>query len=525
MSGTRRAAMLEEARAARARGDLDLAVRRCEAVLAEAPDDLEAVYLLGAIQAQRGADEAALRCFERVLEREPCRAEAWNARGVLLERHGALAEAEHCYARAIGCAPRAPTPRYNLGRMLLGQGRAREARALLEEAARLDPRGLPPLLMLASACHRLGDLEGMRASLERAHRLAPADPTVLRRLGDCARHRGEAEEAVRWYGQALAVAPDDAVTRWNRALMLLALGRWREAWPDYELGLELGERRVAPLPGVPRWDGSPAGRLLVQWEQGYGDTIQFARLLPEARRRVAHLTFHCQPELAALLARSLPGCTVVSGRVPPPGPWDAAVPLLSLPGVLGLAPDLIPGGVPYLRPDPERVASWRARLAAREGATRHVGIVWSGNPAFRANGDRSSGLAAFGALAGVEGVRFHALQKGPAEAELASPPPGLAVTPLGPSLRGFDDTAAAICALDLVVTVDTAVAHLAGALGRPVWILLCHSPDWRWGTAGERTAWYPTARLFRQPRRGDWAAVFREVRASLEGWRQETEAA
>jgi glycosyltransferase involved in cell wall biosynthesis len=266
----------------------------------------------------------------------------------------------------------------------------------------------------------------------------------------------------------------------------------------------------------PEWDGSPLdGRIIFLYaEQGLGDTLQFARYAPMVAERGGRVILECQSEIASLL-RGLAGVEQVVVRGEQRPPFDVHASLLSLPHLLGTTLETVPAEIPYLTVDPARVAAWGEYLDAEAEAGLRVGLVWGGNPDHKADRRRSISLDALAPLAQVPGVHFFALQKGPAAVQADTPPEGLKLTNLGPLLGDFVDTAAVLEHLDLVITVDTSVAHLAGALGRPFWGLLAVAPDWRWLLEREDSPWYPTARLFRQESFGDWSAVVERVAKSL----------
>jgi hypothetical protein len=268
----------------------------------------------------------------------------------------------------------------------------------------------------------------------------------------------------------------------------------------------------------PPWDGRPLeGRtLLLHAEQGFGDAIQFIRYLPLAAERGGRIIIECQAQLQRLFQINAGGSQIVASGQPMPD-FDSHCPLLSLPWVFGTTLASVPDIVPYLRADAENVGSWRQRLAEHSQVVK-VGLVWSGNPAHKNDRCRSMTLARLAPLAQTRGVRFFSLQKGEAATEARTPPPGMELIDWTEELTDFADTAALIAHLDLVIAVDTAVAHLAGAMGKPVWTLLPFVPDWRWLLEREDSPWYPSMRLFRQPFWGDWDSVIERVADELSNW-------
>ncbi len=283
-----------------------------------------------------------------------------------------------------------------------------------------------------------------------------------------------------------------------------------------------GAAPPAPPLGCPAWDGTalPGGRLLLVADQGYGDAIQFARYLPWARASCAAVAVVAAPELAPLLAPLLPPGAVLTGWAEvaaQPGPFAAWAPLSGLPRLHGTRLETIPGGVPYLAAEPARRAAWIARLdALAPRPARRVGVVWAGRATHPNDANRSAPPAALAPLAAVPGVALVSLQPGPAAAGRAAIAPGL--PDLGGALTDFAEAAAALAALDLLITVNSAPAHLAGALGRPVWVLLPYGPDWRWLRDRADSPWYPDARLFRPARPRDWDGLAATAAAALQAW-------
>ena len=299
------------------------------------------------------------------------------------------------------------------------------------------------------------------------------------------------------------------------ALALLLQGRFAEGWEAYESRRQI--RRIARDPGFvqPFWDGSPLGgrRILLTSEQGFGDTIQFVRYAPLVAARGGRVLLQCKPELKRLLAGQCGIEQVVTPGDATPA-FDVWCLLMSLPHLLGTTLQTIPAQVPYLTPDPHLIDKWGKRTA-HEPAGLKVGLVWAGGAHNKNDRVRSLSLGALAPLAQVPGVRFYSLQKGAASDQARTPPAGMEMTDWTPELADFADTAALVANLDLVISVDTAVAHLAGAIGKPVWVLLPLSPDFRWLLNRDDSPWYPTVRLFRQPTRGDWASVIERVRRAL----------
>ncbi len=461
-------------------------------------DPLNHRNLAGLLRAEQALIPAR-EAYQRVLSLTPADAAAWSSLGGVL---GALASggddgqgneiAEQALRRAHRLAPEEPDWTYNLAHHLTGRNR-------LEEA----------LPLYVAACAR---------TPERAH--------YHTNRGVCLRGLGDLPGAIAAHRQALALDPEDADARYNLAWALLTAGAWREGWQVHEDRWRLPRFAIHQSPHpAPTWDGSPlaAGEtLLVQAEQGLGDTLMAARLLPAARRqafgnpadsdaesdtRPGTVILEVPPELRRL-AGGLDGVDRVITRDAPRPPANARLPLLSLPHRLAITPEHMPGQVPYLHlPSVKRGAGAGQPVPAPP----RIGLVWAGSPDNPMDHLRTCPPALLAPLLEIPGISWQSLQFGPAAESLRHP---RLARPLD-SARDMADTATVVAGLDLVIGVDTAVIHLAGALGRPAWVLLAHVPDYRWMLERTDTPWYPATRLFRQPERGDWAAVVRSVRQAL----------
>ena len=448
------------------------------------------LFYQGSGHLQAGDAVQAEACWQAALALDPNMAEAHANLAYLHDERGEWAQAEACYQRALELQPYHTQLHLNYGTLLAGRKRLAEAEAAYIQAIALEPQA-------ASGWSNLG---GLYAGMKRD---------------------AEAELCCR---QALLREPEHAKARFNLAYVLLRQGRFEEGWPCLE-ARDWYAALQAQL-DCPRWVGeSLQGKsLLIGPEAGYGDMIQFARYAPLLKARgAARITVLCPSALKALLItlQDVDAVLAWDEAMPAEG-WDCWTPLLSIPLHCGTRLDSIPAELPYLQALPERRARWQARLPT--GGLR-VGLVWKGNPRFENDADRSlPGLELLAPLAAVPGVRFISLQKGEGEDEARLPPTGLPLLHLGSEIEDFADTAAIVAGLDLVICVDTAVAHLAGALGRPCWVLLPHyKTDWRWLEDRNDTPWYPgLLRLFRQGPAQDWAPVVVEVQAALSRWVQDT---
>jgi hypothetical protein len=346
-----------------------------------------------------------------------------------------------------------------------------------------------------------------------------AQPTDFADLGSSLARAGRYEEAERMLRRAVADKPDDAFARFNLGLLLLLLGNFDQGWPLYESRFEAGNRRPPSSKTRPTWDGSPLdGRtIVVLSEQGFGDTIHFVRYAKPLKEQkgAGRVVLMCEKELVALM-RTAAGVDEVIERVQGnrPAHFDTLCALGSLPHRFRSTPDSFPRHTPYLAADPSRAARWRESLGLSR-QTCNVGLVWAGNANHLNDAYRSCRLTDLAPLASVAGVRFVSLQFGAAREQLANAPAGLNVTDATSGIADFADSAALLAELDLLITVDSAPAHLAGALARPVWTLLPRFGDFRWQREGSATPWYPTMRLFRQTRQGEWGDVVFDVTAAL----------
>ena len=346
----------------------------------------------------------------------------------------------------------------------------------------------------------------------RAVAAEPDDAEALSELGGQLKAIGKIDASIAAYEKAVRANPNHAKSHIDLGGMRLLAGRFADGWPEYEWRWRRPE--LPPLPPdfwALQWMGEDLGgqTLLLIGEQGLGDSIQFCRYIPLAAER-ANLIFAVQPQLIRLMAPFAGTAKLVAlGQAIPP--FQRICPLMSLPRVLGTELSNIPASVPYLRPERSALDGWGVRLPRHDGFS--VGLVWAGNPEHHDDQNRSIPFLAFAPLFDSPGVRWFSLQLGPKRISLQDQTFGVA--DLTPHLVDFAETAAAICHLDLVITVDTAVAHLAGALGRPTWLLLPFSPDWRWLLDRADSPWYPTMRLFRQPDPGNWPSVIAMVREQL----------
>ena len=470
-------------------------------VIAADPRHADALHALGALALQAGRPEAADPLLSQAIALRPSAAFRLTHAAALTALNQPAAAAALA-RQVLRAAPNMAAAWQTLGHALCDSGQPADAIDAYRHALRLQP-ALPDIRNnLGTALRQAGRL----AEAETELRQAPPDPFALVNLSSVQKERAHFADAEATLDRALAIAPGHPVLRYNHALLMLLLGRAKDAWDGWEQRFAAGAVPARSF-AQPQWQGEKLnGRtLLVHAEQGLGDTIQFCRYLPELS---GDTVFEAPPRLIRLLGAN----SHMPPMVPPggnPPSFDCVAPLLSLPA-RGVGP---PPTGPYLFAEPDRSAEWRARIGP--GGFR-VGIAWQGFSGRHEDNGRSIPLAAFQPLAAVPGVRLISLQKGEGEEQLAAAPfPVERLENLDSGPDAFLDTAAAMMALDLIVTSDTSIAHLAGALGRPVWVALRLVPDWRWMLDRADSPWYPTMRLFRQLRDGVWPPVFQAISDEL----------
>ena len=474
------------------------------------PEAIELHNNLGTALQDLGRLEEAIDCYRRALALRPDRVESLDNLGGALQAQGMLDEAQTCYERALALRPDRVESLIGLGVVLRAQGRLEEAVARYERALTLVPDRPETRNNLGVALVDLGRPEEAIPHYERALSLQPNRAETHSNLGIALQRQGRYAEALACYGRALAVKPDYAEAHFNRAHALLTTGEFDEGWQEYEWRFAVA--RYDRNLDRPLWSGEPlAGRsIVIHAEQGFGDTLQFVRYVPAVAERGGRVVLEV-PKPLVRLARTVAGASQVIGAGDPLPTFDCHCPLLSLPRVFKTNLATIPSAVPYLSVPAEASAAWAERIATAPGL--RVGVVWSGSMVGVID-RRPIDLRLLRPLWEVPDVSWFSLQFGDRSRDL-SLLDGVKIADLSPWLADFAETAAAIRHLDLVITIDTSVAHLAGALGRLTWVLLPYNSDWRWLREREDSPWYPTARLFRQGQEGDWSCVAREVAAAL----------
>jgi len=524
----------------------EAAINAYGAGLALEPNNIGGQYQLALLLQSIGDQKGAVMRYRTLLQTDPDNVEALCNLSAAARDIGALHEAIQCGERALALRPEFADAHNNLGLALCAKGNATEAIPHLKAALKMDGSRYETLNNLGVAQQACGNLQDAETTLRQALNVevsGVAAPAAERNLGNVLRQMERLDEAITYYRKALDKGPldfatygnlglallnlnkpDDAIAVYEKALSLnpnhtplrkslgiaqLLKGAFADGWRNYEARLE----EQQPSHSIKRWDGQTrAQTLLVQAEQGFGDTLQFCRYIPSLYESFDQIIFECQPALKELMA-SLGGPLIIRTPEDPTVEADYYIPLLSLPMVNGTDMEAIPSATPYLHADTGLAQKWKNKL---NQVPPKVGLVWSGNPSRQDDRMRSCPPENLRTILDAGGCNFVSLQK-------EGVPPSLApLSDLSADLSDFSQTAAAITALDLVITVDTAVAHLAGSLGKPVWVMLGYAADWRYLLEREDCPWYPTMRLFRQTSPGDWAGVTAKLVSELQRWKLET---
>jgi len=529
----------------------DEAITHYERAIELQPNNAEAHNNLGYIFLQLKNPHLAAGCLTKALKIRPEYADAHNNLGLAHKDMGALNEALKCFKRAITLAPDYLAARNNLGMVLRTMGRPDEASPHFEHALARNPNYAEARNNLGNALRDMGKLDEAQAEYERALSINPEYAEAHSNLGNIYKDKSMFGEAIASYERALSLKPDFATACFNIGTVYQETGRHNEAMDYYERTLKLDpgygdalwnqsllyllkgdfdkgwkqyERRWVKLGphgfNKPLWDGSDlTGKtILLHCEQGLGDSLQFIPYAALVKQRGGKVLLACPKPLTRIL-ETAPGIDQLITEGQPLPDYDCQSPLVSLPLIFNTDLDTIPANVPYLAAPPDQTAAWAERLKSCKG--KKVGLVWAGNPRkYHAESNavdrrRSMRLEQFAPLAEIPGIDFISLQKdGPAE-QAINPPPGMNLIDFMDEVSDFTDTAAIIANLDLVIGVDTSVVHLAGALAKPVWMLSRFDGCWRWLLDRSDSPWYPTMRIFRQPKAGDWTSVVENVRAAL----------
>lgn len=519
------------------------------------PDQVNGyVNLSSALLALGRAADAAEAC-SNALVLSPNNPTIWSLLGQARERVGSIGEAIQAFSRAIALDPKLIIAQVGMARALQITGDLAGANRLLKQTQQQNPADPSVYMGLGSLClqerhfdqaeinyrHALQlkpdfveawvDLGNLMQTMERyeesescyrqALTYSPGNADAYFNQGVSYQRRGRLIEALTSFDLAIEGRPDFVDAHWYKSFICLQKGDYARGWDEYEWRLRQTKNASRPF-HQPTWDGSAlAGRtILVHDEQGYGDTFQFVRYLPMLEAYGGEVIFECHKNLSPVLWNCGGFKKLVertAADVVPELQFDVQIHLMSVPRVLKTRLDTVPNQVPYIYADPVLVERWRERISHDPGFK--IGIAWAGSSNHTNEHNRSCKLSEFSSLASLPGVSLYSLQKGPGAEQADEPPPGMKLIRVDKELdqsARFVDTAALMANLDLVISIDTSIVHLAGALGRPVWTLLCANPDWRWLQDRNDTPWYPTMRLFRQTEPGDWQAVFTQCHKALQ---------
>lgn len=504
------------------KGKLDEAVACWVQGITIKPDFAEFYNNLGVARVRQQRVPEANELFRQALQRDPAYVEAYQNLGAMLWEERKYVEARECFEKILAIKPNWARAYCGLGDVARAEKKYAEARQHYDRAMAADPTIPDTYHALGLLCREQELLPEAETWLRQAVARNPNAAEWISNLGTILQELGRVAEGLSWLDRALAILPAHPGIHFNRSLMLLLLGRLEEGWREYAYRVQCKEfvflqRKFSQT----TWSGQDlkGRRIYLYAEQGFGDAIHFVRYAALVAQRGGRVIIECQPGVASLLATA-PGVSQVVVRGAPLPEFEFQISLLDVPRVFGATLGQIPAQVPYLHVDEERRSSWKKRIAeaAPHDGKLKVGLVWAGNPANASEWKRSMRLEQFAPLAQIPNVRFFSLQKGDPAAQAARPPDGMEMVNLMDDVKDFLDTAAIIQQLDLVIGCDTSVIHLAGALACPVWTLLPLSPDWRWMLDRTDTPWYPTMRLFRQPKLRDWPSTVRNVADALRQW-------
>jgi len=473
---------LESAMAHHRAGRMREAETTYRQILTRHPDQIDALQLLGSLSADVGQLDAAIDLLSKAIRINPNVAQYHANLGAVYARVKNFDEAVIALQRAIDLDPRMAAAHYNLGGVLLAQFEFARAIAVFQKTITLNPNW----------------------------------PELHNNLGLALRNEARHEEALAAFKRALALRPDYPSAHWNLSWTLLMLGDLKNGFAEYEWRMKCPAVTTPRLFTQPQWKGEElAGRtILLHVEQGFGDMLQVVRYAPLVAKRGGRVIVECRPELATLFRRieGIEKIVVVGDPLPA---FNVHCPMMSLPLAFGTTLETIPANVPYLTPPSDRIAAWRHRMGDPDGRLR-VGLVWAGRPTQQYDRWRSGRFEYFAPLAKIKSAQFFSLQKSPAASQATNAPPEMQLIDWTADLHDFAETAALIANLDLIIGIESAVTHLAGAMGKPVWAILAHVADWRYLLNRSDSPWYPTMKLFRQTNPADWHRVMAQVTEALQ---------
>jgi tetratricopeptide (TPR) repeat protein len=503
------------------KGQLDESIAYSKKAIELNPSFALAYCNLGYALLDKGQLDESIAYSKKAIELNPSLALAYCNLGCAHEKKGSLDQAIADFQKAIELNPSLALAYCNLGSALEEKGRLDHAMAYFQKAIELNPSLALAYCNLGAAFHQKGQFDEAVAYSQKAIELNPSFASAYCNLAIALQEKGQIYEAITHFQKAIVLNPNLEDAHYNMSLALLLSGNFKQGWKEYEWRwrrkdfCSCNSFHQPDNFSQPCLNGTDFSGLsiLIYAEQGFGDTIQFIRYAPLLAQRGAKVIFACQKELASLLQNS-EGVDHMQVMGEPLPEFDMHCPLLSLPLVFDTTLENIPSKVPYVHVESISLQKWKAKVHD-DDARLKIGLVWAGRPEHKNDRNRSCRLDIFSPLAEIADISFYSLQKGEAAQQAKNPPAGMTLIDYTEEINDFADTAALIENLDLIVSVDTSVVHLAGALGKPVWTLLPFVPDWRWMLNREDSPWYPTMRLFRQPSPGDWDSVITRISKEL----------
>jgi tetratricopeptide (TPR) repeat protein len=481
------------------------------------PSDFHILNYLGNVIQDLHRYDEATSCYQKAIQIQQSYAGSYFNLGSVFEELGQTDKAIYYYQEAIKYDPQFVGSYNNLGNVYRKIGQEDKAIPYFEKAIGVNPNFWGSYYNLGEVFQNKGQIDEAISLFQKALQLNPKHIASLNNLGNCLKEKGLFNEAIICCQTAIQIQPDYAEPRFNRSLLLLLLGNYVEGLKEYEWRWKIKDsfsyqRKFSQ----PLWQRTDIRGLtiLLHAEQGLGDVIQFIRYAPYVAQLGAKVIVECHKELKSLL-KNVEGIQQVISQGEELLPFDVHCPIASLPLIFKTNPKNIPAKIPYIQLDSILVKTWQNKLRS-DHSKLNIGFVWAGNPKHNNDRNHSIPFSYFLALEKFTDITFYSLQKGKASEQSKNLSVGIKFVDLTEELNDFSDTAALIENLDLVITVDTSVAHLTGALGKPVWTLLPFAPDWRWMLDREDSPWYPTMRLFRQPAPGDWKSVMEKVSEELQ---------
>jgi len=497
-------------------GNFPKAEKIYRAILKKEPSHPEVNFLLGTLKLQTGVLPQAEKLLQNTLRLNPNHISARKNLGIVYQNLGKQQEALTTYEEFLTFEKNDPEVYFLLGNVLYEQGQMVEAIENYRKSIVLQPKDAEVHCNLAAALHLENHLSEALQSYENALSIDPNLVKAYSNLGALLNIMGDYQGAAENCVKALSLQPNDADAHMNLAVIFLLMGNYEKGWKEYEWRLALSKNKVLGT-SQPIWNGEALNgkRIYIYSEQGFGDTIQFVRFLFEVKRRGGYVILACQEELCPFLRGFDAIDEIICNKDDAPlPPFDEYAPLLSLPGILGTRPETIPSFASYISVPTELDEKWKKYL--EKDTSYKVGLSWAGASGNIFNRYRSCQLKEFAALSGIKNVTFYNLQYKAGINEPLDSPEGMEIISVEDKIADFTDRAAFINNLDLVITVDTSICHVAGSLGKKTWLLVSAVPDWRWLLEyPDTTPWYPDIQLFRQKNRDDWSDVFEGVRESL----------